>query len=445
MARQVDFYNTGESVTDRNENRPGYKKTKVGWIPDQWHCVYLSDVAKVQTGLAKGKKNIVNPIKLPYLRVANVQDGFLDLHKIKKIQVEENMVERYLLRNGDILFTEGGDFDKLGRGTIWRDEIPKCLHQNHVFAVRCDTKKLFPYFLASIASGPYGRRYFLLSSKQSTNLASINTTQLKRFPLPLPSIFEQKKIAEILSTWDAAIEQTRKLIDATKRRKKAFMQQLLTGCIRFFKFGKPPLKNGDIPPGWQMVNLKNFATPVKRKNIKGIDRVLTASGEFGLIDQNAFFNRSVAGQSLKDYYLLKKGEFAYNRSSMKNYPYGATKRLDRYEEGILSTLYICFSITNDWGNSDYFMHLFESGLLNRELRRITQVGARAHGLLNVTLKDFFSIKVSQPSHEEQSRIAEILSTADSEINQLERKLKALEKQKRGLMQKLLTGEIRVKY
>jgi type I restriction enzyme S subunit len=186
------WFNIGESVTDRNKNKPGYKKTKVGWIPNHWHCIFLSDVATIQTGLAKGKKNIKNPIKLPYLRVANVQDGFLDLGKIRKIQVEKNMVERYLLRNGDILFTEGGDFDKLGRGTIWRDEIPECLHQNHVFAVRCDTNKLLPYLLASIASSPYGRRYFLLSSKQSTNLASINAKQLKRFPLPLPSIIEQK-------------------------------------------------------------------------------------------------------------------------------------------------------------------------------------------------------------------------------------------------------------
>jgi type I restriction enzyme S subunit len=162
-----------------------------------------------------------------------------------------------------------------------------------------------------------------------------------------------------------------------------------------------------------------------------------------LIDQSVFFNRSVAGQSLEAYYLLKKREFAYNRSSMKNYPYGAIKRLDRYEEGILSTLYICFSIKNDGGYSDYFKHLFESGLLNRELRGIAQVGARAHGLLNVTLKDFLSINVLQPSHEEQSSIAQVLSAADNEINQLEKKLKALEKQKRGLMQKLLTGEIRV--
>jgi hypothetical protein len=150
---------------------------------------------------------------------------------------------------------------------------------------------------------------------------------------------------------------------------------------------------------------------------------LTASGEYGLIDQSAFFNRSVAGHHLKDYYLLKKGEFAYNRSSMKNYPYGAIKRLDRYEEGILSTLYICFSITNNHGNSNYFRHLFESGLLNRQLRTITQVGSRAHGLLNVALKDFLNIKVPQPSHEEQVSIAEVLSSADNEINQLEKNSK----------------------
>lgn len=90
-------------MSKRNENRPGYKKTKAGWIPDQWHCVFLSDVATIQTGLAKGKKNIKNPIELPYLRVANVQDGFLYLDNVKKIQIEANKVERYLLRKTDHL------------------------------------------------------------------------------------------------------------------------------------------------------------------------------------------------------------------------------------------------------------------------------------------------------------------------------------------------------
>ena len=165
-------------MSERNKNRPGYKKTKVGWIPTHWECTPLADLASVQTGLAKGKKNLKNPTRLPYLRVANVQDGFLYLDEIKEIEVEKDDVERYRLRNGDVLFTEGGDFDKLGRGTIWKDEIVRCLHQNHIFAVRCNETQLLPYFLSALSSGPRGRRYFVLCSKQSTNLASINSTQL---------------------------------------------------------------------------------------------------------------------------------------------------------------------------------------------------------------------------------------------------------------------------
>jgi|GEM_PF-210162 len=189
-------------------------------------------LTKEDVEIAKNRSDILQPVSLPYLRVANVQDGFLDLREIKKITLEEQDVKRYLLRSGDVLFTEGGDFDKLGRGSIWKNEISPCLHQNHVFAVRCKKSLLLPFFLSAVASGPHGRKYFLLSSKQSTNLASINSTQLKKFPIPLPPLSEQIKITEILSTWDTATEQTRELIDAKKSLKKALMQQLLTGKKR---------------------------------------------------------------------------------------------------------------------------------------------------------------------------------------------------------------------
>src|SRR5690606_4567437 len=96
----------------------------------------LHEVAEVRTGLAKGKANLKDPVELPYLRVANVQDGHIDLTQVKFILVERSQIERYSLRTGDILMTEGGDFDKLGRGDVWQGQIPVCLHQNHVFAVR---------------------------------------------------------------------------------------------------------------------------------------------------------------------------------------------------------------------------------------------------------------------------------------------------------------------
>jgi type I restriction enzyme S subunit len=146
----------------------------------------LSKVGTVQTGLAKGKVANGEALELPYLRVANVQDGHLDLRVIKTVTVSAKDAPRFSLQPGDVLFTDGGDFDKLGRGTVWHGEIPNCLHQNHVFTVRPSPSKLLPEFLAALASSAHGRRYFQLSSKQSTNLASINSTQLKEFPVPLP-------------------------------------------------------------------------------------------------------------------------------------------------------------------------------------------------------------------------------------------------------------------
>jgi type I restriction enzyme S subunit len=183
---------------------------------------------------------------------------------------------------------------------------------------------------------------------------------------------------------------------------------------------------------------------VSRKNAKGQNRVLTASGKNGLVDQRIYFNKAVASEDTSGYYLLKRGEFAYNRSAMDGYPYGAIKRLELYEAGVLSTLYSCFALRNPDCDSDFFVHLFELGILDRQLRYITHVGGRAHGLLNVIDSDFFGISIPLPPHSEQRAIAAVLAAADEEIAALESKLTALEKQKKGLMQKLLTGEVRVK-
>ena len=166
---------------------------------DSWEIKPLMEVASLQTGLMKGKRYEGKTVFLPYLRVANVQDGFLDLKEIKEIEVSPSSVSRYLLKRGDVLFTEGGDFDKLGRGTVWEEEIPNCLHQNHIFVVRPDESVLNPYFLSYQAGSKYGKTYFMSCSKQTTNLASINSTQLKGFPVRLPSLAEQIEIISLIT------------------------------------------------------------------------------------------------------------------------------------------------------------------------------------------------------------------------------------------------------
>jgi type I restriction enzyme S subunit len=181
----------------------------LGEVPRHWKLVRLKNVATVQTGLTLGKNYGSATTKLyPYLRVANVQTGRADLRTIKEINVPESEALGCLLKPGDVLMTEGGDIDKLGRGCVWNDEITNCLHQNHVFAVRCGTL-LLPEFLVVLLASGHGRSYFQRTAKQTTNLAATNSTTLKEFPVPLPSVDEQRRILLSITAETRDIDRTK--------------------------------------------------------------------------------------------------------------------------------------------------------------------------------------------------------------------------------------------
>ncbi|RJF80964.1 restriction endonuclease subunit S [Azospirillum cavernae] len=209
-----------------------FKKTEIGTIPEKWTVAPLKTVAHVQTGAAKGKKDIDNPVELPYLRVANVQDGHIDLTTVKTITVSASQIERYSLQVGDVLMTEGGDFDKLGRGDVWRGQISPCLHQNHVFAVRPNPDVLMPEFLTILTGSSYGKSYFLSCAKQTTNLASINSTQVKDFPVLLPDRDEQEKIVAVVQALSKAEQSAQNSLEKTMNIKSALLSDLLTGRKR---------------------------------------------------------------------------------------------------------------------------------------------------------------------------------------------------------------------
>jgi len=210
-----------------------FKDSPLGQIPKEWDVRLLSTVAEINSGVTLGRHlSGLGTIELPYLRVFNVQDGYLDLSDVKTIRVYKEEVPRFLLQPGDVLMNEGGDYDKLGRGTVWYGQISQCLHQNHVFRVRPNQDYLISEFLALVSGSAYGKRFFILSSKQSTNLASINSTQLKSFPIPCPPIAEQQKILEVFNAHDTRIHAEEAYRDKLKLQKKGLMHDLLTGKVR---------------------------------------------------------------------------------------------------------------------------------------------------------------------------------------------------------------------
>lgn len=207
----------------------------------------------------------------------------------------------------------------------------------------------------------------------------------------------------------------------------------------------PKLRFPEFSGEWEEKKLSDIMTRLTRKNLNNeSSRALTISSVDGLIDQGEFFKKQIASKDTSGYYLLKKGDFAYNKSYSVGYDYGSIKRLDRYEDGVVSTLYICMSLTSDT-NSDYLTHYFDSMKWNKSVSEISAEGARNHGLLNIPTEAFFQTKhYLAPSLPEQQKIADFLSNVDSIITAETKILNSLQKKKKALMQKLFTRQLRFK-
>lgn len=200
-------------------------------IPETWSWVRLCRISEVVSGLAKGSTKNKETVSLPYLRVANVQRGFLDLNEVKEIDVPINRVEKLTLKYGDILFNEGGDLDKLGRGWIWEDQVDCCVHQNHVFRARLFNPEFQPKYI-SYYGNSVGMEYFVRAGSQTVNLANINKTSLSLLPVALPPAQEQKEIVRRVESLFALADNVEKQYQAAKERTDRLTQSLLAKAFR---------------------------------------------------------------------------------------------------------------------------------------------------------------------------------------------------------------------
>lgn len=259
--------------------------------------------------------------------------------------------------------------------------------------------------------------------------------KLKNIDVLFPSLEEQEKIATYFDSLDHLITLHQRKCDQTKKLKKFMLQKM------FPQNGKkvPELRFSEFTDDWEQRKLGELVERITRKNQDLVSELpLTISAQYGLIDQNEFFDKRVASKDVSGYYLIKNGEFAYNKSTSTEAPWGAIKRLDCYENGVLSTLYIIFGIKEDVPvDSDFLASYYSTNLWHKGIHEIAAEGARNHGLLNIAPADFFETKLMIPQDvEEQKKIGKYFTMLEALITLHQRKYEELQKVKKFMLQNM---------
>ncbi len=399
-------------------------------IPEGWNVKKLSEVSTFCGGStpSRAHSEYFNG-NIAWVKTTDLNNSILYKTEEKITQLGLNNSSCKVIKKGAVCVAMYGGFNQIGRTCLLG--VNAAINQA-LTAIIPNKELLNLYLLLYLNHNVKTWKLYAGSSRKDPN---ITKKDIEDFKIIFPPLAEQEKIAGILGTWDEAIEKLSSLIEQKKLLKKGLMQRLLTGKTRLKGFTQP----------WKEVKLGEIAKKISDKNNENCSNIVTISAQNGFVNQDDYFNKFVSSDTLTNYYLLQKGDFGYNRSYSRGYPLGAIKKLNNHEKAVVSTLYICFRSLKDKINSIFLEQYFEIGLLNKDLSKVAQEGARNHGLLNITLKDFFSVKLYIPTDiAEQRAIADVLSAADEEIDLLNKKLEALKEQKKGLMQQLLTGQTRVK-
>ena len=285
------------------------------------------------------------------------------------------------------------------------------------------------YFAALFKSANMINEFRKNSQGMTSDTWNLKYPQIETIKIQIPSVSEQDKVSELFGVLDARIVAQAQLVESLKKYKRGVFEAVFSQKLRLVPM--------ELQKPWKQYKLSDFATRVTRKNGNQTDIPLTISAQYGLIDQRDFFSKMVASTDMSGYYLLQKGEYAYNRSTSNEYPFGSIKRLELYPMGAVSTLYLCFAIKEEVVNSDLAKWYFESAQWYKGINNICAEGARNHGLLNVPTDGFFNTVHTLPSDpNEQLAVVDYLSNIQKKYEAAQRCLQAIENLRSGLLQQL---------
>jgi len=384
--------------------------------------VRIDSVGEVQGGRQRSEK-IVTGEPCKYLRVANVFDGYIDYSNVYEMLFTEREKEIYSLRSGDILLNEGQSLELVGRSAIY-DETPETYcFQNTLIRFR-PSSQIMSDFAQQVFQFYLTTGVFAAIAARTTSIAHLGVERFASLRIPVPPLAEQKAIAGVLSAWDRAIGQTAALIAAKDRLKQGLMQQLLSGKRRLRKFKDK----------WRSCHLGDVFSDRREAGYDGLPK-LSVTLDVGIVRRDSRDRPVRTTLEHDEHLLVRKGDIAYNMMRMWQGGSGMAS-----EDGVVSPAYVVCQ-PNDKIDSRFADHLFHSP------RMIFLFWAYSYGLTDDRRRLYFDgfskIPVQLPSVAEQRKIADIIDRLDGELGLLRKKRDSLGVQKRGLMQQLLTGNVRV--
>ena len=397
---------------------------------DDWEERKLGDVGNTFTGLTGKTKEDFGHGSAKFVTYVNVfKNPIATLDQLDAIEIDEKQNQ---VQKGDIFFTTSSETpEEVGMSSVWTHDTENVYLNSFTFGYRPRVSFDLNYMASMLRSPSIRKKITFLA--QGISRYNISKTKMLEIEIPTPTLSEQEKIGSFFKQLDNTIALHQRKLDLLKEQKKGYLQKM------FPKNGAkvPELRFAGFADDWEDRKLSSIAERVTRKNKNNESTLpLTISAQDGLVDQNDYFNKQVASRDVTGYFLVKNGEFAYNKSYSNGYPWGAIKRLDKYEMGVLSTLYIVFKPTAI--NSQFLVSYYETTRWYREVSKNAAEGARNHGLLNISPNDFFNTLLTIPkSAEEQQQIGSFFKQLDDTIALHQRKLDLLKEQKKAFYKRCL--------
>ncbi len=399
----------------------GYKATVLGIIPQEWNVKFLGDLlSRCANGLTY---DVSITSGIPVTRIETISTGEINYAKVGYIP-NESGYEIFRMQKGDILYSHINSLSQIGKVAYYKGD-KEIYHGMNLLLLRAN-ESLDKQYLYYTLLTDHMRHMAQVIAKPAVNQASISTGDLKRVKIAVPPLAEQRKIAEVLGVWDEAIEKQARLIEKLALRKRGLMQRLLSAKLRLPGFSEP----------WKTHKLQELFTERNETNRTDLP-LLSITGDRGVILQTESEKRDTSNDDKSKYKRIAKGDIGYNTMRM----WQGRSALSGLE-GIVSPAYTIVVPNTDVDG--YYM-----SVLFKQPRLIYDFWTHSQGLVGDTLnckyRDFGQVHICCPPLAEQKAITEVLTAADREIELAKEKLERLRRQKRGLMQQLLTGKKRVKY